>query len=219
MKNLNRTNEQPMLGGLKIFLVFILSVTLFASCTERKTDDEQGGLNDSIPDSVYAQKGNRIVALSFDTLRNSLLHAIGSSSMEEAISFCNERAYPITATYADSVVIRRTSLLVRNPNNKPDSLEFITLGKMMEQMKFVKIPDAKVIRHANTGEIHFFKPIMLQSMCLNCHGTPGKQIQNATLARIQQIYPDDKAVNFKEGDLRGVWHIIFNAQKTNSAVH
>jgi hypothetical protein len=50
-------------------------------------------------------------------------------------------------------------------------------------------------------------------MCLNCHGTPGKHIQDATLTKIQQLYPEDRAVNFKEGDLRGLWHIIFNVQK------
>jgi hypothetical protein len=48
---------------------------------------------------------------------------------------------------------------------------------------------------------------------MNCHGTPGKHIQDATLTRIQQLYPEDRAVNFKEGDLRGLWHIIFNVQK------
>ncbi len=52
-------------------------------------------------------------------------------------------------------------------------------------------------------------------MCLNCHGTAGVQVKENTLAKIHQLYPEDRAMNFKEGDLRGVWHIIFNPQIKN----
>jgi cytochrome c553 len=50
-------------------------------------------------------------------------------------------------------------------------------------------------------------------MCLNCHGAPGKEIAAATVSKIQELYPDDSAVDFKEGDLRGVWHIVFKSQQ------
>ena len=63
-----------------------------------------------------------------------LLHAINSKGIEGAISFCNEKAYPITATYADSVVIRRTALRYRNPKNEPDSLERMVLDEMNQQV-------------------------------------------------------------------------------------
>jgi hypothetical protein len=213
MKKFNRVCEWLRPDESNLLLAFVFSVTMFVSCSEKKISDEQGGDKEPIPDSVYAQQGNRIVALSFDTLRNSLLHAIGSSSIEEAIAFCNEKAFPITATYTDSIDIRRTSLRIRNPKNKPDSLELLVLNEMEGLMKSGKVPNSKVVRHTSTGELHFFKPILLQAMCLNCHGTPGLQIQNTTLARIHKLYPDDQAVNFKEGDLRGLWHIIFNIQK------
>ena len=83
----------------------------------------------------------------------------------------------------------------------------------MERQLTSGVPKLKVIRPGSSDEIHFFKPILLQAMCLNCHGSPGQDIQSPTLARIQQLYPDDRAVNFKEGDLRGVWHIIFKSPK------
>ena len=52
----------------------------------------------------------------------------------------------------------------------------------------------------------------MQPMCLNCHGekavlAPG--VQDA----LNKIYPDDKAVGYKEGDLRGAWHITFLKQR------
>jgi len=195
------------------FFAFVIAITMLAGCTEKKLGNERGAANKSMADSVYVQLGTHIVAITFDTLRSSLVKAISSQGIDGAVAFCNEKAYPITATYADSVVIRRTALRYRNPNNKPDSLELLVLGEMEGLVKSAKIPNSKLVRHSSTGEIHFFKPILLQAMCLNCHGTPGQQIQKTTLARIHQIYPDDRAVNFKEGDLRGLWHIIFNVQK------
>ena len=86
------------------------------------------------------------------------------------------------------------------------------LNFMGVQMKTMKMPDTKIVRSKSAKEIHFFKPILLQPLCLNCHGTPGKQIQNSTLAKIQVLYPSDQAFDYKEGDLRGVWHIVFNPQ-------
>jgi hypothetical protein len=201
--------------SLKSILHFTLLAILAMSCNTRNEREEQSGTKTPIADSIYMQRGNKIVSLTFDTLRNSLLSAISSHGIDGAISFCNENAYPTTDIYADSVVIRRTSLRVRNSNNKPDSLELLTLNDMEGLMRSSKIPTARVIRQHLKGEIHYFKPILLQAMCMNCHGTPGVQIQKITQTKITELYPADQAVNFKEGDLRGVWHIIFKDQKSN----
>lgn len=216
MKKSDRAQGRIGSSKLIYIFVFIIGSAMITGCTEKKPDNEHKMANGLVADSVYVQVGKSIVANTFDTLRSSLLTAINSQGIDGAITFCNEKAYPLTATYADSVVIRRTAVRYRNPNNKPDSLELLVFDEMEGLMKSTKIPNAKVVRSASTGEIHFFQPILLQAMCLNCHGAPRKQIQDATLTRIQQIYPDDRAVNFKEGDLRGLWHIIFNTQKKSS---
>jgi hypothetical protein len=200
---------------LRSLLLFTFLIPLVMNCNTNKEGRETSTTKKTIADSVYMQRGNQIVSVTFDTLRSSLLSAISSHGIDGAISFCNENAYPITGIYADSVVIRRTSLRVRNLNNKPDSLELLTLNEMEALMRSSKVPTAKVVRQHSRGEIHYFKPILLQAMCLNCHGTPGVQIQNLTQKKITELYPDDQAVNFKEGDLRGVWHIIFKGQESD----
>jgi hypothetical protein len=210
MKKLNPTLRQgtPWIPAI----LFLIGLGVLISCT-KKVDDDSAGARLFVADSVYVQRGNLIVAGTFDTLRKSLFQAISSQNFEAAITFCREQAYPITATYADTVDIRRTALRVRNLNNRPDSLELAVLIEMGNQVQAAQTPDPKIVRKPSSGEIHFFKPILLQPMCLNCHGTPGQQIQNNTLARIQQLYPNDQAVNFREGDLRGIWHITFYADK------
>jgi hypothetical protein len=200
---------------LRSLLLFTFLIPLVVNCNTKQEGRETSTTKKTIADSVYMQRGNQIVSVTFDTLRSSLLSAISSHGIDGAISFCNENAYPITGIYADSVVIRRTSLRVRNLNNKPDSLELLTLNEMEALMRSSKVPTAKVVRQHSREEIHYFKPILLQAMCLNCHGTPGVQIQNLTQKKITELYPDDQAVNFKEGDLRGVWHIIFKGQESD----
>lgn len=197
----------------RLSILVMLTLLTTMSCSKSSLSDEKAAVKEPIPDSVYINKGNQIVALTFDTLRNSLVHAIGSQGVTGAVAFCNENAYPITATYADSVVIRRSALRYRNPENQPDSLERLILDEMNQQLLSAGKPGPRIVRSTSGGEIHFFKPILLQPMCLNCHGVPGKEIAAATVSKIQELYPDDGAVDFKEGDLRGVWHIVFRSQQ------
>lgn len=188
-------------------LTFLLAcgvVVAFSSCRNKGNNPIT-----TIPDSVYRNAGNQIVALTFDSLRNSLITAIGEHGMEEAISFCNTNALQLTKTYADSFNIKRTSLRYRNAENKPDSLEKIILTEMTTEIQSARIPGPRVVR--KNQSIHYFKPIIMQEMCLNCHGKPGVQITPSTGSRIKMLYPDDQAINFRTGDLRGVWHIVFKA--------
>lgn len=207
MKNIRHTKF-----GIRSVAGLLILTLVVISCSRNQPENKTAE-KEPIPDSVYMKKGNEIVALTFDTLRNSLLNAISTQGIEGAISFCNEKAYPLTNIYADSITIRRTALRYRNPENKPDSVERTVLDELNAAILSAGKPSPKIIRNSTTHEIHFFRPIILQPMCLNCHGEPGKQIQPATLARIGQLYPEDQAVNFKEGDLRGVWHIVFKSQQ------
>jgi Protein of unknown function (DUF3365) len=196
----------------KSILFLILLAVALSGCT--KMNKNTGAeLKEPIPDSVYVKEGNKIVTLTFDTLRNSLIHAMETQSVEGAIEFCNEKAFALTSSYSNDVSVRRTALRFRNPSNKPDSLESMVLREYDGEMKSGNGAQVRIIRKSSSEEIHFFKPIILQPMCLNCHGTPGKDIKPATLAGIKEFYPDDLAINYRPGDLRGVWHIIFKTQK------
>jgi hypothetical protein len=186
----------------KVTLLAVLAgALLVASCTKRPS--EKVAAANGIPDSVYLKRGDQLVAMTFDTLRNSLTAAIGEQGFAYAISFCNEKAYPLTALYQEEgVTIRRASDRYRNPQNEPDSLENALLAQFRAEG-----PSTRIVRAAN--EVHYIKPILMQGMCLNCHGTPGEQVKPETLAAIHEKYPSDKATGYAEGDLRGLWHIVF----------
>lgn len=200
MKNLTRTS---------VALALLAGISL-AGCKDNKDNTTQQQAE--IHDSVYTAAGDRLVMATFDTLRNSLARAIGTYGVDGAIGFCNTNALPLTNSFADTVVIRRTALRYRNPQNKPDSLEHLILSRMnLEQT-----PRARIIRAS--GRVHYFKPIITQGMCLNCHGKPNTDITPSTMASITKLYRQDLAVGFDQGTLRGLWHVIFTMPSGSSGL-
>ena len=191
----------------RIMLCCLLAVLLLA-CIEKQPVQQVALKEKEWPDSLLTASGDRIITRTFDTLRASLVSAIQSQGFPGAIEFCNVKAGALTSLYGDSVSVRRTAIRFRNPANKPDSLEAQILQSWNRLMNDGQKLQPRMIRTG--GQIHYFKPIITQGMCLNCHGSPKGQILPATAEAIRKHYPDDLAIDFQEGDLRGAWHLIFD---------
>ena len=54
----------------------------------------------------------------------------------------------------------------------------------------------------------YYSPIIMSGFCLNCHGS--KEFIGGTYEYILSLYPDDLAIDYRSGDLRGLWRIDFN---------
>lgn len=187
-----------------IAAIFIVNV-FFLSCSDNKKEESKSG-NDLSTDILA--KGDSIVKKTFDTLRSSLTGNIAKNGIAKTVEFCNVNAYPLTAVYAkDGISIRRSSSKVRNPENAPDSLESAVLAQF--ESKIASGDSARDVVIRTNGTYHYFKPIMLQSMCRNCHGEPGKDIAQEVMNVIREKYPSDKAVGYTDGQLRGTWHLSF----------
>jgi hypothetical protein len=62
-------------------------------------------------------------------------------------------------------------------------------------------------------EIIFTSPIIIdEKVCLQCHGTPGKEISDKDYKKILLLYPADKSINYKMNDFIGLWTVNFNKQ-------
>jgi len=186
----------------QIFPVFILFSVAIFSCNNKKNDT--GKLNKT----AFIAKADSLISITFDTLKSSLMRAIGENNYEGAIAFCNAAASPLTNTYiSDEITIKRTSDKYRNPSNAPDSMEQRIMA-LFHQLKNKQEAIKPVFEEDKQGEYHYFKPIILHAMCVNCHGSKAEQIQPSVWQSIQQKYPTDLAYDYKEGDLRGMWHVI-----------
>lgn len=186
----------------EILFVFILFSAVIFSCKNKSNDKGQ------LKRTAFIAKADSLISVTFDTLKSSLIRAIGENNYEGAIAFCYTAASPLTNTYSsDDITIERTSDKYRSPSNAPDSMEQRIMAAF-QQLKNKQEAITPVFEEDKQGKYHYFKPIILQAMCLNCHGSKADQIQPAAWQSIQQKYPADLAYNYKEGDLRGMWHVI-----------
>jgi hypothetical protein len=53
--------------------------------------------------------------------------------------------------------------------------------------------------------VGYVEPIYTKPLCTACHGSA---VEPALLAHIRERYPEDRAVGFEEGDLRGLFWVV-----------
>lgn len=193
-----------------LFFVFFV-ILMFSACNPAPNKGSQttGHANDSLWQS-HKEQGKKIVGMSFKALSQQLQHAISERGLEGALSFCNVHALPITDSLsrAMNVTISRTALKYRNPENAPDPYEeqlMMHFQQMIAQNK--KVSDTLVVNEQ--GEMVYFAPILTLPACLQCHGAPEVEIKPQTMQLVRSLYPDDRAIGFREGDLRGMWKVKF----------
>ena len=60
------------------------------------------------------------------------------------------------------------------------------------------------------GKMVGYYPIVTNQMCLQCHGKAYKDINDATLNKINKLYPNDQATGYLENELRGIFVVEMN---------
>ena len=120
-----------------------------------------------------------------------------------AIRVCRVRAPDIAdALSVDGVRMGRSSHKLRNPDNKaPDWAGPIMQAYLDDASN--REPRAVELDGNRWG---YVEPIVAQPLCLTCHGS---QLAPEVAAQISELYPDDKAIGFEAGDLRGVFWLEF----------
>jgi hypothetical protein len=181
-------------------ITLVLFALLLISCQDQQSAEHE-------PD--YLAKGDSLSNQTFQKLSGILKGKIAEKGFPAAVEYCKLDAEKITNSFAEeNVTISRTSLKPRNIQNTADPFELEILEYF--QSRFNNGDSLKsIIKTDSIGNTHFFKPIMLQPLCMGCHGEPGKDIAEATFNMITQQYPKDLAIGYKDGDLRGLWHITF----------
>lgn len=191
----------------KIITIIIL-FTAFA-CNPQNDKIEQDSI-ELTNDKVILEKGKKLTALTFSKLSTVLKSKMKEGGVHEAISYCNVSAFSLVDSISkeNNVTIKRVSLKYRNPANQPDSLEAVVINNFKNSIE--NKTEVKPVVYSDSSSDLYFAPILTKGLCLSCHGTPGKHISESDYAFILEKYPNDKAINFSSGDLRGIWSISFN---------
>jgi len=127
----------------------------------------------------------------------------------EALSYCNLEALDLKAKLGEKmgVEIARRSARYRNPKDAPENeFEAELLAAYEQAQKEGKDLNSQLFE----SETHYiyYQPISIPNVsCLKCHGKPGQDIAEADVKKLAELYPEDKAQNYKIGDFRGSWRI------------
>ncbi|MCP4366279.1 MAG: DUF3365 domain-containing protein [Planctomycetes bacterium] len=101
--------------------------------------------------------------------------------------------------------LKQTALRVRNPRNKADEWE--------ERVLRILEKDRTKNGHGEITELHgkqvyrYMKPLYMEKECVMCHSVP--EVMSPEVREfIENNYTTDKALGYKEGDLRGGISVI-----------
>lgn len=163
-------------------------------------------------DVVLTQQSRDAAKKLQQSLGQALQSAMQKNGAEGAVQTCNLRAMPIASELSDKLGanIKRTSLKTRNTQNNPDAWE----KKQMEDFLVRLEKDESIAAMEATSQdgknFRYMKAIPMQAQCAACHGG---QVNPKLYQKIQALYPQDQAVGFNVGDLRGAFTITIPMKK------
>lgn len=121
----------------------------------------------------------------------------------QALSACRVEAPKIAKGLSqEGIRVGRTSDRLRNPANR--SPEWVR--PFLEA--YLANPSSRTPRSLplQDGREGYVEPILMQSLCLTCHGS---SIDSRISEELERLYPEDEAVGFEMGELRGVFWVEF----------
>jgi hypothetical protein len=171
-------------------LVLVLATLLLSSTAGCGSEEAQ------------APRGPELLAPLKKDLKEALVAGMQDGPLN-AVSVCKDQAPAIAGSLSvDGVEMGRTSHRLRNPANagpgwvKP-VLQSYLADDTDRSAVVVSLPD---------GREGYVEPILLQPLCVTCHG---KTLAPNLAAHINETYPEDQATGFEVGDLRGVFWVAY----------
>ncbi|MCB9265944.1 MAG: DUF3365 domain-containing protein [Lewinellaceae bacterium] len=194
------------LPGL-LALFFLFTCNNNTASNQSAPPKEQGSLTNKEREAVL-EKGAGITSATFAALSGQLRNALQKEGVAGAVKYCNLVAYPLVDSLSrvHGAAIRRTSLKVRNPEDKPTDAELAVLQEY-HTLAEAGEPLQPAVRAIDASTVAYYAPIQTQELCLKCHGIPGETIKEDDYAIIRQLYPEDEAIGYQAGDLRGMWSV------------
>jgi len=158
---------------------------------------------------AHVAEANTIIKDFMTNLKGELKSALKAEGPVGAIGVCQEAAPAVTRDVAakHGWDVGRTALKLRNPDNAPDDWEREVLEAFVAQREAgadpKKLSVTRVVNRDGEATFRYMKAIPLaQKPCATCHGT---NVDPDLRAEILERYPEDKAVGFKPGEIRGAF--------------
>lgn len=189
------------LAGYAAFAVFAYALSAYQ--TMASSSAEKTNL------SALEERAQSAISVFQNALKSELMAAMQKGGPKAAVEICNEKAPQIAekVNLDNGVIISRTSLKVRNPDNEPSEWEKTVLEDF-EKRKSGGEAIQDMISYKNEDNVYtYMKPIPMMGMCASCHGS---HVPQPLYKDIKKFYPNDKAIGFEPGDIRGAFVVEIN---------
>lgn len=180
-------------------LLLILTLALAACSGDAWQAKDVGDLSPA--DAARLARAQAAAKTLGTRLMGTLVAAMAEGGPVGAIEVCRTRAREFAAEESAGFNGRvgRTSHRLRNQENRPpDWLADLAA----EEPRIYLGPD---------GRMGVALPIRMKTMCLACHG-PAADLDPELVAKLTELYPDDQAKNFAEGEIRGQFWVELPAE-------
>ena len=196
--------------------ILAAACALFAIAGSRAAEEPatftwENGTNPDISDVVRV--GNRAVDHYARSFLIEVKRMLGDTAPALAVSKLHLKDYQIPAPNPGEPIItaiKRTSLNLRNPANAPDAAEIAALELVRSSLEngddLPKLLLQKVAKPGQPVEWRIYQPLGVSAQCMVCHGA-SDSIDADVKAALQTHYPDDKAVDYKQGAWRGLFQV------------
>jgi hypothetical protein len=159
-------------------------------------------------DQALLDEARRIAASVPPRLLTTLQEEISKGGFEGAIRACRDFAPKLAAQASaeSGWAIRRVSLRNRNPKAVPDAWERAVLEEFDRRAavgeSLAALEKGEAVGTGAALEYRYLKALPTQELCLACHG-PVDRISPAVRTRLAELYPQDRAMGYRVGEIRG----------------
>jgi len=156
----------------------------------------------------WAAESREIVKAFTAALQGRLGAALQEGGPVRAIEVCRVEAREIALAHGEKsgFKVSRTSSRVRNPRNAPDAWEKAGLrdfeSRAAKGEEVAGLERSEVVVQGGKKVFRYMKAIPMGEPCLACHG---ESLSPELSAKVAELYPKDRAMGFKVGEVRGAF--------------
>lgn len=142
-------------------------------------------------------------------LKQELQAAFKQGGAINAVGVCKLKAPAIAKAVSNSgMQVGRVSLKNRSPGNVPLEWQKVVLEQFEKKKASGEAVDKlmyrEIVKTDNGREFRMMKAIPTGNLCIVCHG---ETLDKGLVAKLDDLYPEDKARGFKKGDIRGAFWV------------
>lgn len=157
-------------------------------------------------DEIFIKEAKLLASDLRTSLMQNLSEKISKEGVEKAVPYCHANVKAIAKGAARDRIEKyefgRTSHKIRNASNHPQPWAESYLKEFAGSTKG-QIKKDFILHDLGNGKKVYMEPLYVEAKCLLCHG---ENVAANVGSKIKDLYPNDKATGFKQGEFRGfIW--------------